>query len=49
MGCYVDMQKDGDYLAQEVTDKGYTYLTIKSAHKGAIVESRDCGEWVKVS
>lgn len=45
--CYLDVQDDGDYLAQEVTDKGKTIVVIKSSWKGAVLSSRGCGDWKK--
>lgn len=49
IGCYMDIQDaSGNFLAQEITSKGNTIVTIKSSWKGAIITSRKCGDWVKV-
>ena len=45
--CYVDVQTDsGDYLAQEVTDKGHTIVTV--AAKGDTVSVSGCGDFKKI-
>jgi hypothetical protein len=45
--CYADVQSGGDYLAQEVTPKGYTIVNIPNK-KGAIFTSKSCGNWKKI-
>lgn len=45
--CYLDVQDDGEYLAQEVTDKGKTIVNIKKSWKGAVLDSSGCGDWQK--
>lgn len=45
--CYADVQSGGDYLAQELTPKGYTIVSIPNK-KGAIFTSKSCGDWKKI-
>jgi hypothetical protein len=45
--CYADVQLGGDYLAQEMTPKGYTIVNVPNK-RGAIFTSKSCGNWKKI-
>lgn len=45
--CYVDVQRDDEYLAQEVSNDGQVRIEIKASWKGALMEVSGCQPLVK--
>lgn len=45
--CYVDVQRDKEFLAQEVSNDGQVRIEIKESWKGALLEVSGCQPLVK--